>query len=111
MKKINIKIIGILISILLLLIGNVSAEDNRPDVAVEDSVNKTSNDTQNSSESTESIVVITGEDANESSVIEDIVLEDVQITQTEKKSSPGFGSMMTMTVFLSMAIIVIMIRR
>lgn len=111
MNKTNIKIIGTLISILLLLIGNVSAGDNQSDMTVEDSVNKTSNDTQNSSEGTESIVVIAGEDTNESSAIEDVVLEDVQVTQTEKKSSPGFESMMVMIAFLSAIIIVIRIRR
>lgn len=111
MNKTNIKIIGTMISILLLLIGNVSAGDNRPEMAVEDSVDKMSNDTQNSSEDTESIVVIAGEDTNESSAIEDVVLEDVQVTQTEKKSSPGFESMMVMIAFLSAIIIVIRIRR
>ena len=108
MKKANIKIIGILISILLLLIGNVSAKDN---VTVEGSVDKMSRDIQNSSEGTESIAVITGEDTNESSAIEDVVFEDVQVTQTGKKSSPGFESMVTMVAFLSAVIIVIRIRR
>lgn len=101
MKKVDIKIIGTLISILLLLIGNVSAEDN---------VNKMSNDTQNSSEGTESIVVITGEDIN-GTIEEDSAFEDVQKTQTEKKPSPGFESMVVMIAFLSAVIIVIRIRR
>lgn len=108
MKKANIKIIGILISILILLIGNVSAKDN---VTVEDSVDKMSSDIQNSSEGTESIAVITGEDTNESSAIEDVVFEDVQVTQTGKKSSPGFESMMTMIALLLTVIVVIRTRR
>ncbi len=109
MKNVNIKTIGTLVSILLLLIGNVSAEDNRSDMTVEDSVNKMSDDIQNSS--TESIVVMTEEDMNGSSTIEDIVFEDVQETQTEKKPSPGFESMVAMVAFLSAVIIVIRIRR
>lgn len=106
MMKVNIITIGTLISILLLLIGNVSAEDNQSDMTVEDSVNKMSNDTQNSSTSTESIVVMTEEDMNGSSAIEDIVFEDMQETQTEKKPSPGFESIAVMIAFLSAVIIV-----
>lgn len=94
MMKVNIITIGTLISILLLLIGNVSAEDNQSDMTVEDSANKISND------STESIVVITGEDIN--GAIEDSVFE----TQTEKKPSPGFESIAVMITFLSAVIIV-----
>lgn len=108
MKKANIKIIGILISILILLIGNVSAKDN---VTVEDSVGKMSSDIQNSSEGTESIAAITGEDTNESSAIEDVVFEDAQVTQTGKKSSPGFESMMVMIALLLTVIVVVRIRR
>ena len=98
MMKVNINTIGTLISILLLLIGNVSAEDNASDITVEDPVN-------NSSVGTESIVVITGEDIN-GSAIEDTVFEDVQETQTEKKSSPGFESMMIVIAFLSVIIVI-----
>ncbi len=111
MKNINIKIIGTLISILLLLIGNVSAEDNVSDITVEDPVNKMYNDTQNSSVGTESIVVMTEEDINGSSDVENIIFEDVQETQAGKRSSPGFESMMVMIAFLSAIIIAVRIRR
>lgn len=109
MEKTNIKVIGILISILLLLIGNVSAEDNQPDMTVEDSVDKMSDD--NSSTGVDSIAEMTEEDMNGSSTIEDIVFEDVQETQTKKMPSPGFESMITIVAFLSTVIIVMRIRK
>ena len=89
---------GITISILLLLIGGVYAEDDAmiaPDTSIEDTNN--SNTIEN----------VTLEEGGAVST-ENITLEDEGIISTEKKSSPGFGSIVTLIMFLS---VIIMARR
>lgn len=85
--------IGILVSIILLLIGNVYAEDDASGLVREDFIHRISNDTINGSvdELDTNATLINGSD--DMNVTED--LEDI-----ENKSSPGFGSAITMIIFL-----------
>ena len=105
MKKIRKKI-GIIVSILLLIIGGVYAENS-----TEDSSNVSIEDTPN----------ISIGDINGSSAKEDIALEEGGVYKnitgtpseervTEKKPAPGFGYIITVIMFLS-ALIVIIRRR
>lgn len=101
MKKIKKKI-GITVSILLLIIGSVYAKNS-----TEDS-NVPTEDTQNIS-----IGDINGSNAKEDIAIEEGGVLYKNITEggaTEKKPSPGFGAIISVTMLVS-AIIVIMRRR
>lgn len=128
MRKIVRKIF-VMIGILLLFNGSTYAEDNIPIVAEdnvativavtedntsitrEDFVHKLSNGTK-ASTNNNSIDMkvdedkVVDEDTNGSSTKEkDIIFGDTEKISTEKKSSPGFGSIVTIIVILSMVII------
>lgn len=117
------KRIGAAVSILLLLIGGTYAGDNISDTAAGDNTSivrkdfehRLSNDTNTSTDYINNGVdVIVGEDTNRSSVKEkNVVFGDAEAIQTEKKSSPGFGPIATMIVFLSLVVMIrrVMIRR
>lgn len=106
--------IGISVGIIMLLLtGNVYAEGNASDIVREDFVHEISENTSNGTSNISADYIDTGplDTIGGYNVTEDIIFEDVQDTQTEKKSSPGFEVIMTMLAFLLVIIIVMRIRR
>lgn len=113
MKKIKKKIgkIGITVSILLLIIGSVYAKNSTEDssnVLTENTPNISIGDTPNIS-----IGDINGSNAKEDIALEEGGVLDKNITGnsfeeggTEKKPSPGFGSIITVIIFLSAIVII-----
>ena len=101
MKKIRKKI-GITVSILLVIIGSVYAENGTvpPNLPIEDAPNISIGD-------------INGSSAKEDIALEEGVVYKENITGTfgeeggitEKKSIPGFGFIVTVIMFLSVVII------
>lgn len=81
--------IWIMVSILLLLIGNVNAENNT-----------VSNDTSNTSIDYTDVESMINEDIGSSKETENVVIENGDITPMEKKSSPGFELTIVIIMFL-----------